>query len=116
MNRTTRCRPGDLALVTGEDPGYEENLGRLVKVSGPLAMNPDLVLTWLIVPVSETPYAVMGFDGRKRSYRVQLQHKIEHPDVWLLPIRDVTDEMTWEKFQEGIDSNPQKIGAVKTAA
>ena len=40
MNKTARCRPGDLALVIGEEPGYEENLGRLVKVSGPPAMTP----------------------------------------------------------------------------
>jgi hypothetical protein len=116
MNRNARCRPGDLALVIGEEPGYEENLGRLVKVSGPPAMTTDLGLTWLVVPVADTPYAVMERNGKKRRFRVRLHHRVEHPDTWLLPIRDAKDEMGGSKMQNEIDLSLQKIGAIRSPA
>lgn len=56
MNRNARCRPGDLALVIGREPGYEENLGRLVKVSGPPSMTTDLGLDPMLV---EKDYWIM---------------------------------------------------------
>jgi len=31
----TRCRPGDLAIITRDELGYEENIGRIVEVHDP---------------------------------------------------------------------------------
>lgn len=35
MSATTRCRPGDLAIILRDELGYEENIGRIVEVHGP---------------------------------------------------------------------------------
>ena len=84
---STRCQPGDLAIIIRDDPGYEENTGRIVTVHGPGRQDEQLGTTWLIVPASDQPYSVMAFSGCKRSYRVLLSHRIEHPDEWMFPIR-----------------------------
>ena len=58
MTAYSRCRPGDLAIIIRDEPGYEENIGRIVEVHGPAHLNFDHGLTWLIVPVTRQPYAV----------------------------------------------------------
>ena len=52
---STRCRPGDLAIIARDDPGYEQNIGRIVEVHGPLRLDKKQGITWLIVPVNRTP-------------------------------------------------------------
>lgn len=87
MTATTRCRPGDLAIILRDDTGYEENIGRIVQVYGPMRRHPHLGAIWLIVPVTSRPYAVMTSSGDKRVYRVSLGNRIEHADAWMMPIR-----------------------------
>jgi hypothetical protein len=82
-----RCREGDMALVIMEDPGYEENIGRIVTVYGPVEINPKRGPTWLIVPASPFPWSVWELDGRKCIRSIALRDRIEHSDAWLLPLR-----------------------------
>jgi hypothetical protein len=76
-----RCRPGCLALITNDH--CDTNLGRLVQVHGPAILSKDYLLTWLVAPVSDVPYALqMPGGGIKRTQACL----IELPDVWLLPV------------------------------
>jgi hypothetical protein len=82
-----RCKPGDLALIIRDEPGCEVNIGRLVRVEGSLRQCRLGAYHWLIKPVSPAPYAVLN------PSRVALQDPqhftdVEHPDLWLLPLRD----------------------------
>ena len=90
MSSTLRCRPGDLAIIVNDLPGGESNLGRLVKIYGPIRCDETLGPTWLIVPVSRTQYAVHKKRGIV-SMVVRLRHGIEHPDAWMMPIRDESE-------------------------
>jgi len=83
----TRCRPGDLAIILRDDPGYEENIGRIVEVHGPARQTCTMVLTWLIVPVTRQPYAVCTRNGKLFDCALTVEDEIEHPDDWMMPIR-----------------------------
>ncbi len=92
---TTRCKPGDLAIIVQDVPGCEDNIGRIVAVRGPSAIDYKGQLTWLITPLSDEPYivdipAIHGF----RVMQVD-EDQIEHPDDWMVPIRpeEETDEI-----------------------
>lgn len=81
-----RCRPGDLAIVIGEEPGCEMNLGRFVRVRGPLRPDPNRGPSWLIRPVDREPWAVMQPGGRREEFVVDWADHVEHADRWLLPM------------------------------
>ncbi|MBN8519995.1 MAG: hypothetical protein J5X22_17090 [Candidatus Accumulibacter sp.] len=102
----TRCKPGDLAIIIYDVPGCEENIGRVVHVSGPPAIDYKGQLTWLIMPVDTTePYVIDNpFDGTFR-YMGYLESGIEHPDDWILPIRQEREpEEVTAKEIEGIEA------------
>lgn len=83
-----RCREGELALIIREEPGCECNIGRTVTVHGPLEFRPGRGMTWLIEPVANDPWTVRNFRGHVLwTGPVTLEHWVEHPDDWLLPIR-----------------------------
>jgi len=84
---TTRCRPGDLAIITRDEPGYQENIGRIVEVHGPARLDPDTGTAWLIVPVTRQPYAVRTKHGKLYDVEINVSDEIEHPDAWMMPIR-----------------------------
>jgi hypothetical protein len=81
------CKPGDLAVVAWDEPGCLMNVGRLVKIHGPLRVNADLGATWLIVPARRTKWYVIGSDGVVRYTTARLRDRVEHADKWLIPIR-----------------------------
>lgn len=104
-----RCREGELALIIREEPGCECNIGRTVTVHGPLEFCPGRGPTWLIDPVEPEPWAVFRPDGATWSGPITLEHRIEHPDAWLLPIRSenesnqLTQEVETQLFvEEGV--------------
>ncbi len=82
---STRCKAGGLAIVIKEQPGYEGNLGRCVRVSGP-EQGENGQIVWYIEPITQTAW---DFGGEP--------HFIEVPglplfgcvlsDGWLLPIK-----------------------------
>lgn len=53
-----RCRSGDLALVIGELPGLEENIGRFVQVLRPATQWTRNNRLWRVQPVQATPWIV----------------------------------------------------------
>jgi hypothetical protein len=86
MTMKTRCKPGDLALVVFDTPACADNVGRVVRVQGPLAFNCAYDKhCWLVEPVVQSPYAVEEKAGVRRAV-VLFDHRIEHPDSWLVPI------------------------------
>ena len=95
---TTRCKPGDLAIITYDVPGCETNIGRLVTVRGPSAIDYKGQLTWLITPESDLPYVIDNPSTGIFRYMEEGELTIEHPDDWMVPI---AKRRTRKKKQEG---------------
>jgi hypothetical protein len=83
----SRCKPGDLAMITRDVPSCKENIGRIVRVSGPPGFNRHGQLTWLIQPVTAEPYLVNDALGEFVRFMEFQEPEIEHPDIWMMPIR-----------------------------
>jgi hypothetical protein len=84
--KKARCKDGDLALVVHDIPECSDNIGRVVKVRGPLLFNRRYrKYCWLIEPVVQHLYAVER-RGVVNKGIVLFCDSIEHPDDWLLPI------------------------------
>lgn len=97
---STRCKPGDLAIIMYDVPQCASNIGRLVEVSGPSAFNRRQQITWLIQPVTPEPYLINNrFNGSVRfmAYR---EGDIEHPDEWMLPIGAESTEEAVEQRED----------------
>ena len=118
----TRCKPGDTAVILYDEPSCVFNVGRLVKVYPTLQYNRELKQNcWLIEPIDNNPWAVSNKDGTVTMEPLLLANGIEHPDAWMLPIRDeqgvnvMTQEEfdAYERIQKRIDEDLVKIGAVK---
>lgn len=87
-----RCKAGDLAMVIRDFVGHEANLGRLVRVDGPLATDSRGMRTWLIEPIDGRRWAV-GSPGDAPKYPiVRFRDLVHHPDQWLMPIRPTATE------------------------
>ena len=99
---TTRCKPGDIAIVTQDVLGCEDNIGRIVLVRGPAAIDYKGQLTWLITPLGDEPYIVDM--PNVTGFRVMEPEElnIEHPDDWMTPIGDldVQEKETEEELVE----------------
>ena len=90
---STRCKPGDLAIIRYDVPGCESNIGRIVLVRPPAAIGHKGQVTWLITPVTPEPYIVDNPDTGEYRFMEPGDFNIEHPDDWMIPIRpeDVED-------------------------
>ena len=110
-----RCNQGDLAWVTYDEDSCAANIGRLVRVSGPVWLSRHYggKPTWLIFPVDRRVWSVL--DGKGGTYRVLIttKHRIEHPDAWLWPLRGSEDEQEFsvEKKESLQSHNAQFVGA-----
>ena len=82
-----RCADGDIAVITWDYPECLENIGRLVKVSGPVRMESGLA-KWYICPVTPELYAVQEIDGSYVRESVTWDSNVIHPDSWMIPIRE----------------------------
>jgi len=91
-----RCKEGDLALVIREDTGCDTNVGKLVRVAGPVEMNDRGQQTWLIEPVKHEDWWSVSVAGEPYQRAVTFASRVEHPDDWLLPI----DPETWNIDQD----------------
>lgn len=87
----TRCKEGDMAIVTQDQRGCEDNVGRLVRVRGPLLPDRHGRPTWLIFPVTLEPWLYIERNGDRKFAEFQ-QDDIQHPDIWLRPIRPDAEE------------------------
>jgi hypothetical protein len=87
----TRCKPGDLAVVTRDYDGCDDNVGRIVVVRGPLTFCDYLGPKWLIAAKSDHPWLFReGVRIQVTSGRLLFSDDVEHPDGWLHPIRGST--------------------------
>lgn len=90
---TIRCKDGDLAMVIYDEESCVGNIGKLVKVAGPLAFNSDIQKQcWLIEPINPEPWYCTNFKGEPFQKVVTFASMIEHPDDWLTPLRPSTDD------------------------
>lgn len=84
---TTRCKPGDLAIILHDAPQCVANVGRVVEVFGPAAIDHHGRLTWLIKPVTPEPYWVNNSRDDSIRPMTDEDQDIEHPDEWMQPIQ-----------------------------
>jgi hypothetical protein len=87
MHMKTRCKSGDLAVITRDVPSCTPNIGRIVAVSGPAAVDRWGHVTWLIQPVTPEPYMINDHLGRFVGFMKFGETGIEHPDDWMMPVR-----------------------------
>ncbi len=109
------CNEGDLALVIYDEPGCEENIGKVVHVSGPVEVNRELQLPcWLIQPVHSNLWRVRTVRGKLVTESVTWESRVEHPDAWLIPLRPQTPESVWWEMQEEIDRALLEMGVIQS--
>lgn len=101
-----RCKEGDLALVIHDEATCQENIGKLVRVGGPLGYNHRLKkYCWLIEPVKAELWRCINKRVQPYQRIVTFASEVEHPDNWLLPIDPEAldaDETATEKTLETI--------------
>ena len=92
---TSRCKPGDLAIIIRDTSKCDSNIGCLVRVSGPAEINQRGQLAWLIQPDTYRPYIIEEYGGAVYVMEPG-DNNIEHPDEWMLPIRpeDLPEEIS----------------------
>lgn len=81
-----RCKDGDMAVIVGDVPGCEGNIGCIVQVRGP-TISLSGYICWLIKPLDNRKILIREFNGLIVSEKVFWKSKIRHPDCFLLPIR-----------------------------
>lgn len=104
-----RCKEGDLALVIHDEESCKANIGKLVRVAGPVEYNERLnQYCWLIEPVHGELWWCVSVKGVPYQRVVTFASEAEHPDGWLLPI----DPNLWdldEANEENSLQEPQKL-------
>lgn len=97
-----RCKPGDVAVILYDEVECLSNVGRLVRIHPALVHNQELNLDcWLIEPLDCGAWAVSDSDGSVTLAPIGLAERIEHPDEWMLPIRD---EVQQQVLTSGVNS------------
>jgi hypothetical protein len=94
VKMTLRCKDGDLAVIVGELPGCEANIGRIVQVRGPAQLSEQCgeLLCWVIRPISRKKMVNLYFPDTLIAELVTWKSNIKLPDCWLIPIRPPEDE------------------------
>lgn len=108
---TTRCKPGDLAIILHDAPQCAANVGRVVEVFGPPAIDRHGRLTWLIKPVTPDPYWVNNSHDDSIRPMLMEREDIEHPDDWLHPIQPGHDTEAIIR-QEDLDVSANELAAM----
>jgi hypothetical protein len=90
---TLRCKDGDLAIVVGELPGCESNIGRIVRVRGPAVPSFQCagLMSWVIRPITLKKMINLYIPNILISEQVTWKMGIKLPDCWLIPIRPTDD-------------------------
>ena len=81
-----RCKDGDMAVIVGDVPGCEGNIGCIVQVRGP-TIKLSGYICWRIKPLENRKILIREFNGVIVSEKVFGNYRIQHPDCFLLPIR-----------------------------
>ena len=101
-----KCKDGDLAVVINDTIDCRQNLGRIVRLRGPVrVLKPSGMLGWRIKPLHPTPWGVTEINGRSVNALVTWQSCVYHEDAWLMPIRphevwQQTDTATAAEFTD----------------
>ena len=105
---TLRCKDGDIAIIVHDTPECTDNLGRIVEVKGPprWGIGYELVC-WRIRPISTTPLVVDDQGVIVREV-VGWESHVIHPDTWLMPIKNSTEEKPENSEVE--TKNPLSVG------
>jgi hypothetical protein len=85
-----RCKDGDVAVVTWDYADCFQNIGRMVKVRGPVDLDHGLP-KWAICPLTPEIYAFRELDGSLGYEYVTWESRIQHPDDWMIPIEPGQD-------------------------
>ena len=101
---TLRCKDGELAIIVGELPGCEANIGRIVQVRGPARVTEQCgdLLCWVIKPIDRKKMLILYIPDILVSDHVTWRMHITLPDCWLIPIRpplNVKDTMELEGLE-----------------
>ena len=89
-----RCKDGDLAVIVGEMPGCESNIGRIVQVRGPAKLNHQCgLICWRIRTVTRKKLIILYPSGNLIAERVTWKSRTQHPDCWLIPIRPPAEDL-----------------------
>lgn len=101
-----RCKDGGLALVVHDEASCRDNIGKVVRLSGPAQRNArwDKVC-WLIEPIHPQPWHCVDARGRHYLRYVTFDSGLEHPDEWLFPI----DPRTWCLDEETTQATPASV-------
>ena len=91
-----RCKDGDMAVIVGDVPGCEGNIGCVVQVRGP-TIRLSGYICWLIKPLDNRKLQIREFNGLIVSEKVFWKSKVRHPDCFLLPIRPPQDGKAIER-------------------
>jgi len=110
---TLRCKDGDLAVIVGELPGCEANIGRIVQVRGPAHISEQCgdLLCWVIKPIDRKKMLILYIPDILVSDYVTWRMDIKLPDCWLIPIRSPKED----KDISQIESLPLKQPATVSA-
>ena len=90
-----RCKDGDMAVIVGDVPGCEDNIGCIVQVRGP-TIKLSGYICWRIKPLENRKLLIREYNGVIVSEKVFWNSKIRHPDCFLLPIRPPENEKSVE--------------------
>jgi len=83
-----KCKDGDLAVVINDTIDCRQNLGRIVRLRGPVReLKPSGMLGWRIKPLHPIPWGVTEVNGRSVKELVTWQSCVYQEDAWLMPIR-----------------------------
>jgi hypothetical protein len=90
-----RCKDGDFALVIHDDLECAANIGRVVRVRGPVlpSRHYGALPTWLIFPTARIDWRIANRNGGSYGQRIESGDRIEHPDAWLLTIADMPKDL-----------------------
>lgn len=99
-----KCKDGDIALVTQEEKGCEFNIGKLVRVAGPVTIGRQGLASWLIEPLERRLWWCLSPEDDLECRMVTFKCKVEHPDAWLLPIDPETWNQCFESRSETLET------------
>ena len=105
-----RCKHGDMAVIVGDLPGCEGNIGRIVQVRGPTKKLSGYVC-WQIKPLDNKEVLIREFTGKVVSELVDWKSNIRHPDCFLMPIRPSEDDKSIDANIEMRNPTPELASA-----
>jgi hypothetical protein len=98
----TQCKTGDIAIITKEESGCERNIGKTVYVNESATIFDDAGACWYITPVQD------GFWAFQEAGTLQVELEINpeyivHPDAWMIPIDQMTEDDSMEENQSLVE-------------